>query len=557
MLFTQLASLRFAEVAHMQKKVVMISIMMQSRNAKCNVLKSVFGIFLHSTSTPEKVIQALAHMGVSVSTSAIHTAIHALSTETYETLQEMGQTLLAGYAYDNYDVDFKTVTPTIEKAGDTLTHLTSGTIIMLEHRVTQEDLKCSEELWNKSPLNPLLESTPPPCTCRDLLNLHPEVDHPSGLTHHQCYISGKFQSNLIEYGPIYFRKFSMSLPLVETIDQIPVVKMCYAPAHSMDVNESTHAGNIGAMSSLLDQGGVGDLKDQADHDRAKHKRSHGCKMVSILNYVVLFFGDLATFECLLGVLQHRAIEGMPWHHFQFVVFVMGLFHLKMACADAIWQIFIKPKHTREDANGLMAFVGLYRPHETGKIGSAPGFCRMHEVIQHNGIALRLDAWWTEVILQNPTWNSLDDLATSNPMEESIHEMANHLAAHYVAGGDMDIFSVWNKGATEQDEQNKNILLMHQYFLLYEEITYAMNQGDVGRLKTLFPPWISIFHATGKHKYAAHMTSFLTDIYFVYPEKLKYTRLSAQTRIALTSYHMNRHAVCYNMLVNPTGKPGKF
>ncbi|KAF8221125.1 hypothetical protein L208DRAFT_1329957, partial [Tricholoma matsutake] len=137
----------------------------------------------------------------------------------------------------------------------------------------------------------------------------------------------------------------MSLPLVETIDQIPVVKMCYAPAHSMDVNESTHAGNIGAMSSLLDQGG----------------------MVSILNYVVLFFGDLATFECLLGVLQHRAIEGMPWHHFQFVVFVMGLFHLKMACADAIWQIFIKPKHTREDANGLMAFVGLYRPHETGKI----------------------------------------------------------------------------------------------------------------------------------------------------------------------------------------------
>jgi hypothetical protein len=59
---------------------------MQSRNAKCNALESVFGIFLHSTNTPEKVIQALAHMGISISPSAIQTAIHALSIETYQTL---------------------------------------------------------------------------------------------------------------------------------------------------------------------------------------------------------------------------------------------------------------------------------------------------------------------------------------------------------------------------------------------------------------------------------------------------------------------------------------
>jgi hypothetical protein len=80
----------------------MISIMMQSRNAKCNALESVFGKFLHSTNTPEKVIQAATHMGISISSSAIQTAIHALSIETYETLREMGQTLLVGYAYDNF-----------------------------------------------------------------------------------------------------------------------------------------------------------------------------------------------------------------------------------------------------------------------------------------------------------------------------------------------------------------------------------------------------------------------------------------------------------------------
>jgi hypothetical protein len=98
-----------------------------------------------------------------------------------------------------------------------------------------------------------------------------------------------------------------------------------------------------------------------------------------------------------------------------------------------------------------------------------------------------------------------------------------LATHYVAGGDVDIYSIWSKAAMECDEQNENVLLMHQYFLLYEEITYSMNQGDIGRLETLFPLWINIFRATGKHKYAAHMTNFMTDIHFVYPPKLKYVR----------------------------------
>ncbi|KAF8214744.1 hypothetical protein K438DRAFT_1441384, partial [Mycena galopus ATCC 62051] len=111
------------------KTAVMISIIMQSRNSKCNALESVFGIFLHSTNTPEKVIQALAHMGISISPTAIHRAIHSLSSETVETLRDMGETLLVGYSYDNFDINFPTIVPTIEKAADPLTHLTSGALI--------------------------------------------------------------------------------------------------------------------------------------------------------------------------------------------------------------------------------------------------------------------------------------------------------------------------------------------------------------------------------------------------------------------------------------------
>ena len=93
--------------------------------------------------------------GITISHNAVHDAIHSLSLESYETLRNMGQMLLVAYAYDNFDIDFKTHIPTVEaKSHDTLTHLTSATLIQLEHGVTTDDLKCSEMLWKKSALNP-------------------------------------------------------------------------------------------------------------------------------------------------------------------------------------------------------------------------------------------------------------------------------------------------------------------------------------------------------------------------------------------------------------------
>ena len=127
----------------------MISIMLQGTNQKCDQLKVVFGIFLHSCSTPEKAIDTLTHMGVSISIDSIHDMIHSLSLETYETLHKMGQTLLVAYAYDNFDIDFKTHLPTVAKIHDTLVHLTSGVLIQLEHGITIKDLRCLEELWKK------------------------------------------------------------------------------------------------------------------------------------------------------------------------------------------------------------------------------------------------------------------------------------------------------------------------------------------------------------------------------------------------------------------------
>ncbi|KAJ7710452.1 hypothetical protein B0H17DRAFT_1155424 [Mycena rosella] len=444
--------------ADKQKKVVIISMLMQSTNQQSNMLASVIGIFLHASNTPSKVIETLARMGISISVDSIHNAVHSLSRETSQRLRTMGQTLLVSYAYDNFDINFPNVVPTIEKSTDTLTHMTSGGLIYLEHGVKAEDLKCSEELWKTNPLNPEFDArkAPPPRT------------------------------------------------VPEMIEQIPTVQMRWAPAKSLDIKQSTVSGNIEVIPELLEQGGVG---DPSQEDGSIWERT----VISMIAFVILFHGDLGTGERLMSVLQRRSIEHSPWQRYQFLVFITGLFHLKMACADAIWRIFIEPKAGREDANSLMHFVAQHRPKETGKIGSDPGFRRMHEVIMHTA---------------------------SKPTYSDLVEISEWIASHYVAGAeDLNIYELRSKPSPERDQQHENILQMHQYFLLYEEMSFSMNYGDIGRVETLFPPWIYIFKAVGKHKYAAHMVKFMTDVHFVYPAPL-------------------RHAIRYNMLPNPKGEERK-
>ncbi|KAJ7813457.1 hypothetical protein B0H14DRAFT_2249289, partial [Mycena olivaceomarginata] len=395
-------------------------------------------------------------MGISISRGAIHSAIHSLSAETVETLHTMGQTLLVGYAYDNFDINFPTIVPTIEKAGDPLTHLTSSAVICLDHGVVLEDLECSEELWAKSSLNPTLDSPPAPEE-HNLEAIHAESDHPSGLTRREHFNAWKFKSDLFEHGPVEFRDHLEILESPETVEQIPLVKMRYAPTRAMDTNQSTHAGNISAMADLLRQGGI-----------AQRKRLQN--LISLLKYVVLFFGDLGTAERVQGILLRRSIESTPWLRYQFVVFVMDFFHLKMACADAIWRIFIEPKNARVDPNSLMAYVAQHRPRETGKIGSNPGFRRMHEVLRHNGIVFRLDAWHVETKHRNPALNSLEDFAKSKLSLALLKDMANHLAENYVSGGEIDIYGLRSESIARRDKQHENVLIMHQYFLSFRGMT---------------------------------------------------------------------------------------
>ncbi|KII91005.1 hypothetical protein PLICRDRAFT_64202, partial [Plicaturopsis crispa FD-325 SS-3] len=127
------------------KSVVVISIFLQSTNERCNWIQSVLGIFLHSTSAPEKVVETLAHAGLSISLRSIHRAITSLSMQANEKIKATVRTLTTALAYDNFDITFKTAQPTIEHQS-TFVSATSATAIPLFGVDDPAVLRCSDDL---------------------------------------------------------------------------------------------------------------------------------------------------------------------------------------------------------------------------------------------------------------------------------------------------------------------------------------------------------------------------------------------------------------------------
>ncbi|KAF8168746.1 hypothetical protein BJ912DRAFT_862514, partial [Pholiota molesta] len=491
------------------KKVVSISTMLQSTNNRCNALQSIMGIFLQSCNCPETLRELLARIGLSISTSTINEAIHNLSAGADKALKELGRTLLALLAYDNIDFDLKHSVPTVEKAESTLIHLTSGTMMPLPDSVTLADLDCANELWRKSPNNPLvLPQDIPHIDFDDLLTIHPEIPDSNDMLPRDRFNAWKFLHDLIHYGPEYFRAYKHQLGNPEELDCIPVTKTTQTPCQTLNIHPSSPLQNAEALESFFQQAGVGDPSESPE--------AH-----PVGNHVVLVFGDLLTGERIRSLRESRGAENTPWCQMQYCVYVMGLFHLKMAAADAIWRIFIHPKKTKIEMgdNSLMSFVGQIRPRETGKIESNPGFCWLHEVIQHTGIVSRLDSWRVEIHKKTPEMNNLEDYARSKPSFKALQEMAITVSKAHVANRELTLDQDLKTDA-ERDKQQENVLLQQQYFLLYEELSHALNFGDIGRIETCFLPWMFIFLGCGKHKYAAKLQRYLENMYFIYPEGLR-------------------------------------
>lgn len=275
---------------------------------------------------------------------------------------------------------------------------------------------------------------------------------------------------------------------------------------TLDISPNTPGTNATALEAFFQGAGVGDPTITGGVHDPK-------------NLVMLVSGDLLTVQHLCSLWALRAEESTSCGRMQFIVFVMGLFHLKMACTDAMWHIFIHNEAAQIDPNSLMAHISQIRPKETRKIETKPGFQRMHECIQHVGIVSCLEVWRIVAATRMLNVTTLDDFAQLEPTWMLLQEMANTIV---MRNGISAKFSrMHTQKSSKRDKQFENMVLHEDYFLLYEEISHSLNHSDIGHVETCFMPWIYIFAGCGKHKYAAEMRRYLEDIHFVYPEGLRY------------------------------------
>jgi hypothetical protein len=278
----------------------------------------------------------------------------------------------------------------------------------------------------------------------------------------------------------------------------------------MKIKQSTVDGNIEVMDSLLRQGGLSDPSEPSFETSGD---------IDMSKFVLLIHGDLHTKERLDTVRDSRRIEDTPKNCFQYVVFVPGLFHYKMACVNALWWMYLQNKDGCEDVNSSFQHVGILRPWETGILTTKPGFCRMHDVVHHELCAAILECWQTEASCSQPAVTSLRQFAELNPEWDSIVRLLEEIVRKYVGTTD-SLSKSYAKPEAERDQQFENQSLCNRDYLLYVDLCNAVNCGNIRWVESSFLPWVYMFSATGKHKYASQLARFMRHLHDVYPAELR-------------------------------------
>ena len=496
-------------------------------NRKCNLFAAVNGVFLHTCHASERVVDAISRMDGSISSSSINNAVNSLSKESADNIMTKGQTMMVGYVLDNFDVTFKHSTGTTEQSTSDMVHLTSGLLLNLAH-ASLNDLMHSSYLWEHSKFNDKRITGRTEYSIRRLMLLHPE-DPPIGtLNRREDFYRWQLTMDLCTYGPEYFRRFLPHIQPPEAVEQIPLFTSESTPLRSMKLHNSTVDGNIKAVEESMRQAGVWDIEELM-----KVHTVPGLEEV-----VILFHGDLGTWERIQSAQMYRALEKTSRERLQFLIFVPGLFHTKMACADALWRMFIEPPGIQKEKGSMLSFIDLFYPKLRRKIiTNKAGFRVLNDCFTRVGAADRMECLRLAIQKRWPKCKSLVEFAGLEPNLVNIDHFVRTVAKEF--GSSMEAREDFRFLAEkDRDHQYENILTRIDYILLYEEFAYSMRCGDVGRMETCLRRWIPIFKSTGKHKYATHLLEFMTDVHFVYPESL-------------------RKVVRYNWLCNPTGKPMGF
>lgn len=458
----------------------------QSNNERCNKLQVIQGFFLESKQAPEAVQEMAHHGGWSTAPATIRTSIDSLRKEVISTLHKLGVSRVTAKAYDNLELMFKTGTTTLLNQS-TFESITTALFFALKG-VKPDDLKCVKEVE-------AVHALPQPGFDEIV---EPLSDFETLERIRQAMIWA-IKGILVEHAPQY----RSNLERIPSKLDVPPEKTHHMPAFAMHYKCGTTDGNIEILEKLDEQASI------SDEIRKE--------------YVQLIFADLGVLERLESVVEARAIEENVLERYQNIIALPGLFHFKMALANALYRLYLTAKD-RNDASPssvYQQFVSLY-PQDTAKLNTNPPFKMLNEGFSHITDARVLDCW--RLVCGHST---LDAFLDENPSWERISTLAEEIFDRFV----------WGRQAHDGDNTFRNGLLFNRDALLYRVLTLAINFGAIGLVEDVMCISIPIFKATGKHKYCAHTTKVLMRLRR-YPPGVQ-------------------QAAYMNLLCNPSGRKDGF
>ncbi|QRV77020.1 hypothetical protein RhiJN_05035 [Ceratobasidium sp. AG-Ba] len=287
----------------------------------CNTLQAVVGMFAHSTNTSKRTIEFLSHAGLSIAPTSINRMVGRLSSEARLLFKDELSGLVSAIGLDNLEVRFNGEQPTPENPGQ-LVSMTSAAFFPLHSGTTKEDLRVCEEPWARSPFNPH-RSLPPVVFSHDrLMSMVLKISFPpedemsmhSLFAWHVCDILlNKDLETIPQDLKDFFRKEKLGLPAQQ--GWIPHTKTTQKPLHTMNISLSTSHGSAMALENILKQGGA--IREQ--------RKAH----------ILLMHADLGAGKKYLGLQESRGIKDDAWDRLQFIIFLPGWFHIRIALADAM------------------------------------------------------------------------------------------------------------------------------------------------------------------------------------------------------------------------------
>ena len=298
-------------------------IIANSSNEHCNALQVKNAFYLAASNASKLIQEWAAHSGLSVSPSSVKNIRVLLIKNQKRQNFTLGHTKVLNLAYDNCDFKFGVGQPT-DLNDRTFESITTGLFINAPKSVLPKHLKYDDAIWERHPNNENLTNPLPPMTPADILPSHP------ALQKLQAHCQWHVKALLIEE---YLGEFKSNLGNPPSTFTLDAEKTSYSTAEAMHAKALTTDGNIEALTSLLEQSGIIDAG-------------------VFEKYMILVHGDLGALEKMETILHSRHIEDSTMEHMHYLLPIPGLFHVRMACMDAINRIYATSNDLCADPNGL-------------------------------------------------------------------------------------------------------------------------------------------------------------------------------------------------------------